>query len=218
MASDTGSRIHLSEEIGEDEKIAMWENAEAQPTEENDSFNTLPTDQDALEDNADEQHSPQSIEPENSNFSQERALLRNSRAYKQLLDNIYAAVAITNRKGTRVKDISNKIDAALSYVSSRTARARLAPTSCKICFDVEWDLLAFLRDEEYENVDTVLGRVITLTGSPVKAQATSCLQYLQQTWPSGGHELLNILQEAVGNDSHTSKGNTVTYQILWNQC
>ncbi|KAK4145502.1 uncharacterized protein C8A04DRAFT_10591 [Dichotomopilus funicola] len=69
-------------------------------------------------------------------------------------------------------------------------------------FNCLWDIHRFL-DHEYPELQggrARLGEVITITGSPVDAQALSCAGYLEQTWPFTGLDVLSLLQNAVDRD------------------
>ena len=58
--------------------------------------------------------------------------------------------------------------------------------------------------DDYKNV--VLSSVITITGTALFAQATTCGQYVQQSWPLKGDSVLEVLQLAVRKSNHSSAG------------
>ena len=67
-----------------------------------------------------------------------------------------------------------------------------------------------------------IGSLVTLTGSVLYAQATTCSAYLQETWPNSGQSFRFALQAALdskgghnkeGKLAHT-KGNTYTLHFL----
>ena len=60
-------------------------------------------------------------------------------------------------------------------------------------FDVTWELLAFVRDKLGE--DEKLSQVITLTGTQINAQASTCEQYIRERWPDLGPELLSSIED-----------------------
>lgn len=79
----------------------------------------------------------------------------------------------------------------------KTARASLV---------MEWDLLGFLKSQ-YPEVDKPdLGSVITLSGTVLHAQATTCSAYAQQTWPSQGQTVVSAFQSAIDECGHTAQG------------
>jgi hypothetical protein len=49
-------------------------------------------------------------------------------------------------------------------------------------FSIHWDLRAFIR-EQYETQPISIGSIITLSGSAIAAQATTCQQYIEANWP-----------------------------------
>jgi hypothetical protein len=65
-------------------------------------------------------------------------------------------------------------------------------------FNLHWDILAFMRDEYPEEGERArLGDVITLTQHSIYNQALTCAEYMEQTWPCTGAQLLAVVQEAV---------------------
>ncbi|KAF2139010.1 uncharacterized protein K452DRAFT_310970 [Aplosporella prunicola CBS 121167] len=63
-------------------------------------------------------------------------------------------------------------------------------------FSVDWDPLKFM-DSQYGSIRTLLGKVVTLTGSAICAHATTCQDYIRTVWPSSGPILLAALEEAL---------------------
>ena len=59
-------------------------------------------------------------------------------------------------------------------------------------FDLRWELLAFVRDHLGEGEK--LSQVITLTGSQVNAQASTCEQFIREFWPDLGLRLLSFIE------------------------
>lgn len=66
-------------------------------------------------------------------------------------------------------------------------------------FQVVWRLKQFLstRYGVSENLGQVLRRAIALTGSGCEAQALTCSEYLDQTWPMSGKQVLAAVSEAL---------------------
>jgi hypothetical protein len=101
--------------------------------------------------------------------------------------------------------------------------SRADPTSCRNCsdsqndtngcsdhrlvydvrFNVKWSLQEFLRSQ-FENSVPLIGSLIALTGSALYAQATTCSNYLQTTWPRSGSFFLSTLQTTI--DSSNTMG------------
>ena len=59
-------------------------------------------------------------------------------------------------------------------------------------FYLTWELLAFVRDHLGEGEK--LSQVITLTGTPINAQASTCEQYIREFWPKLGLWLLSFIE------------------------
>ena len=70
----------------------------------------------------------------------------------------------------------------------------------------EWDVLAFMEDQfrDHECPTAVLGSVITISGSVQHAQATTCAEYIKQSWTAHGSRILDALQDALHSSTHTS--------------
>ena len=60
-------------------------------------------------------------------------------------------------------------------------------------FDLTWELLAFVRD--YLGEGEKLSQVVTLTGTQVNAQASTCEQYIREFWPDLGPPLLSVIED-----------------------
>lgn len=89
-----------------------------------------------------------------------------------------------------------------------------------VSFNVEWDLLGFLRSQ-FDDRIPLLGSLVVLTGSALYAQATTCSDYLQNIWPHSGALFLSTLQTAVksspttGIQSNTRQavGKSITFPL-----
>jgi hypothetical protein len=54
-------------------------------------------------------------------------------------------------------------------------------------YTVEWDPLAFVQEQDYgETPGIAIQDAIVLIGANTRTQAMTCIEYLQQTWPSIG--------------------------------
>ena len=80
---------------------------------------------------------------------------------------------------------------------------------------VEWDLLAFMKDQFRDNEvpNNALGSVVTISGSVQHAQATICAEYVKQNWTAHGLEILEALQVALDSPEHTSQARIDTSSI-----
>ena len=76
---------------------------------------------------------------------------------------------------------------------------------CCAFYKVEWPLGAFMRSQSMD-ADTPIGRIVTITGSAVDCQATTCEEYSSSTWPLRGLRFLQLLQYALDNTDRESQG------------
>ncbi|KAF2675067.1 hypothetical protein BT63DRAFT_27818 [Microthyrium microscopicum] len=73
-----------------------------------------------------------------------------------------------------------------------------------INFLVDVNCMEFFQKYYSEGSERPLHSIITLTGSPSHAQAVSIEQYVRQTWPLGGPELLDVVQKALKDTGQQS--------------
>ncbi|KAJ5928439.1 hypothetical protein N7466_007395 [Penicillium verhagenii] len=74
------------------------------------------------------------------------------------------------------------------------------PENIIMTFKVDWDPLDFLQREYPESSQNKLGNSVVLTGSIEMAQAQTCSEYLRQTWPCSGLDILKLIQDGVDNN------------------
>jgi len=128
-------------------------------------------------------------------YKEARSFLLDGPAYQWLIENARSSALLTERKGTILEAVTRKIDATLS--SMRTPKS-LRSQVFQANFDMDWDLPNFLRGQEYDTtLEIAVERAITVTGSSSNAQALSCMDYICQTWPSSGREVVRVLQKAL---------------------
>ncbi|MCJ1466973.1 hypothetical protein MMC07_005595 [Pseudocyphellaria aurata] len=139
-------------------------------------------------------------------FSEALTFVTRSNAFQWLLGKIQAAASFTNREGTVMDAISDRILVSLCSLGAKVGGQPLH-NHYQLIFKIEWDPLDFLR-EQYSNIgkDYELGKVITLNGSAVDAQAVTCAQYMHQMWPSTGDETMQGLEALISRQqSRASK-------------
>ncbi|KAF7555660.1 hypothetical protein G7Z17_g1968 [Cylindrodendrum hubeiense] len=103
-------------------------------------------------------------------------------------------------------DIMAKIsDTIISSVQTRHVSRESSSQTYTMTFEIDWNPRVFIRDEEYQEHEgesgEAIGMALTLTGSAKNAQALSCGQYLTQTWPSTGKQILQLVKDVVRNGS-----------------
>jgi hypothetical protein len=124
-----------------------------------------------------------------------------SPAYEWLLANLRRETLLVQADPNSMLAIRLEIIGSLppSHIVSRKRSAQ----AYKITFDISWDPLAFVREQNYgEEPEEAIEKVITLTGSARDAQALTCGQYLCQTWPSTGEYAIRLVKDAVRGLGH----------------
>lgn len=139
-----------------------------------------------------EESSPQAY-PVMPGLQKYRECVLENPAYDWLLGDIQRHCLLEPLNPNIMADISSAI---LRKLPSQLCFSRLDPVpSYKMTYTLDWDLVSFLEDQEYcEGNAKSLPLVITLTGSHEAAQALTCSQYLHQTWPFSGGNMLKLLQ------------------------
>ncbi|KAF4470088.1 pfs domain [Fusarium albosuccineum] len=94
-------------------------------------------------------------------------------------------------------DMHTSISAYL--VQNKSASCRRLPERYTMRFSVEWNPIDFLCEQfsDDSDIENLLGDTLTLTGSFIDAQALPCAEYLRQTWPMTGPDLLDLLKKAL---------------------
>jgi hypothetical protein len=77
-------------------------------------------------------------------------------------------------------------------------------TDCQAIFQVDWDVLSFLRSQYDTGIAQDLGMVITITGQTVNAQLSTVYSYLEQTWSVHTLTLLRAIQFAIRQSEEPS--------------
>jgi hypothetical protein len=83
------------------------------------------------------------------------------------------------------------------------SRHSLAPVY-HASFAMDWDVLGFLREQYEDDPSYAVETAITLTGTIQEAQALTCRQYLEQTWPRIGSVVVQLLKDSVETAAETS--------------
>ncbi|CAI6099737.1 unnamed protein product [Clonostachys chloroleuca] len=144
-------------------------------------------------------------------------LLSGSEAYKWLLNRLLGEFHLVQTEPNSIQTIREKI-ATLFPRTQRVSRKE-TPKSSTAVFDLDWDIHAFFESQAYPNKpEEVLQTVITLTGSFTDAQATTCAQYIHQTWPSTGQIIIELIKGVLGSEdgsyqTHSSGGATLRTAI-----
>ncbi|KAF2235938.1 hypothetical protein EV356DRAFT_90085 [Viridothelium virens] len=168
------------------EKMALWKNVEHSES----MAETM-----SIEAKADNVRRP-------LRYQDVRSFLRDGPAYQWLLDNIRSSKLLTERKATIFDTITIEITKAFSSVSAPELRTT---QDFQVIYSMDWDLEGFLRVQEYDTtLEIAVERAITITGSFSNAQALTCVDYMCQTWPSSGRQMVRALQVAVSSPDLSS--------------
>lgn len=123
-------------------------------------------------------------------------------AFEWLVGKLSAQLHSTWVDSSAMKLISSYIHHRLQPI--RNIGRQYPSRPYKVTFYVKCDIPGFIQEQAYEgSAAEVLSKMITLTGSVQDVQATTCEQYLLQTWPEMGCNLLRAIQGALleGNAS-----------------
>jgi hypothetical protein len=126
-------------------------------------------------------------------------------AYGWLITSLQREATLTRATPDIVEDIREKILRALP--SPYMVNRKVPSQEYKATFELDWDPLSFVKEQQYtENPDEALERVITLTGSANDAQAVTSREYLSQTWPATGNQVMQLVTDVVSNtiDHHVA--------------
>jgi hypothetical protein len=136
-------------------------------------------------------------------LSEYRNFMSTSPAYKWLLERLMREVMLepSEHSGNSIEWIHQTISSFISFSPSHRVSKNRPSKVHEMVFEVNWDPLAFITNQEYEEEPgPAIERAITLTGSATDAQTMTCRQYLRQTWPSLGDHVIRLIKEAVRDD------------------
>jgi hypothetical protein len=141
-------------------------------------------------------------------------IIFDSAAYKWLLASLINETILqwsTKESHVMVKGIRQRI---LDQLPTGTVGKQRALFGHKVKFDLQWGD-TFKGWFEHETIDRCIrsdqsfAELITVTGSAEEAQALTIKQYLYQTWPKRGPQLLGVLQNAINSHEHYYSGKTI---------
>ena len=123
-----------------------------------------------------------------------RGFVAKTSAYSWLLLNMGRDSAQAFQEPDLLKTIHDEIWRYLPDLPRISIRR--PPIAESLIFRLEWNPISFILEQGYsEDPGVAIQRAITLTGSPTDAQALSCLEYLNQTWPSSGKNVACLLHK-----------------------
>lgn len=117
--------------------------------------------------------------------------LAGSEAYAWLLANIRWETLMQRTVPDYRAEVRQQI---IKSLPQQEISRRNQPQAHDIRIEFQWDAHAFFKRQKYELSDHEVARhVIVLVGSETNAQATTCVEYLVQTWPSTGEKVMGCL-------------------------
>jgi hypothetical protein len=135
-----------------------------------------------------------------------REALRKSEAYKWLISAVQRSI---NMNGVQPSCMESHRQWLLKMLETNTSQAqaskhrkisrRRRPALYTAKFELSWDIMGFLREQEYIDKDlhAIVGRVITLSGDCQFVQALPCKEYMEQIWPTTGPDFVQLLEHLV---------------------
>ena len=150
-----------------------------------------------------------------------RGQLNQDPVYQWLVARIASTIALETPGPTDAE--AGIRDVLTAHFDQRKHISRRKVLRAVINFDIDWRIAAFHREQQYScTLDQVLEQAITLTGFGNDVQATTCLEYVTQTWGSSGSQLLRLLQQAILDVGEVQSGKlplywqgSVTDSFLW---
>lgn len=144
-------------------------------------------------------------------YDEVREFLLKSHAYKWLQDNVRSSAYLTSTAGTVAEQIAKSFGHALK--SAQSSRP-LSTAQLRTAIFVDTDICRFLDEQDYGvPPETALEQAITVTSTGQSAQALECGEYIRQTWPSSGNEVLDLLRKAISSPEKRCSGKNSCHVI-----
>ncbi|OAP62831.1 hypothetical protein AYL99_02058 [Fonsecaea erecta] len=134
-----------------------------------------------------------------------RDFILSAPAYEWLLSSLRRDLKLEPAEPDVMKNIGQQI---LHFLpTSRKVSKKKSAEAYQMTCRVACDIVAFCQEQEYRRrPEEVVETVITLTGSACDAQALTCIQYMAQTWPSSGKQLLQLVKNVLQGVARQSSG------------
>ncbi|EHK47314.1 hypothetical protein TRIATDRAFT_181283, partial [Trichoderma atroviride IMI 206040] len=143
--------------------------------------------------------------------------LTSSGAYQELIAQLRREFHLVPAELDIMREIREKIMSSLP--SPRKISRKLSLRSCQAVFQLDWDIIEFFNTQGYpKEPHDVFESVITITGSFKDAQAATCAQYIEQTWPITGKIVIQLIKDILMDVGYVfSNGTTITARIQRSQ-
>lgn len=165
----------LSRQLSLTEKLGLLDKAAPSRQDPAETTNDIPTD-----DEVDELF---------SDIEGIRDLLVSSEAFEHLAADLRRTLYCGD------EHVMNRIE---STILSGLADSSTSANVHTAVFLVEWSLPSFMMSQYDEDVPQI-GSVVTLSGSALYAQATTCLEYAKTVWPSSGSDFVAAMEAMLRN-------------------
>ena len=131
-----------------------------------------------------------------------RDLISDSPAFHWLLTSLKKEMSLSPAEPDVIGAIRRDIlDSLKTSVPTKVSR-KTSAVPYSALFDLDWNPIAFWLQQDYQGHPYEgIGKVITLSGSVENAQALTCERYVQQTWPSIGLDILDLVRSVMPNGS-----------------
>lgn len=137
---------------------------------------------------------------DDSRLGMYRNVVTNSTAFQWLLGRLHREVSLTTSEASSFKAISTLLRQVLySLPENRIVSSRKGPPECTAVFQSDWNPLAFMRDQEYEEEpeETVGCAIVIVQDTNGDVEAMPCSEYVSRTWPLLGEDFMGLLKHTV---------------------
>ncbi|KAL2845227.1 hypothetical protein BJY01DRAFT_247813 [Aspergillus pseudoustus] len=139
-------------------------------------------------------------------------------AYQWLVGTFQKSMSLSFLERQSLSDIAAAVIRAFAPFPRVSRKAGTG--AVKASFVIEWSPIAFFKGQRYEGrADVIFDKVLTLTGSLDDAQAMTCGEYMRQTWPTTGTQIIAAIKKALSTNQGGSSecvlpgGTTVNLRI-----
>lgn len=134
-----------------------------------------------------------------------KSFVLNSAAFNWLVTTLLTELQLTCQIANNMRGIRRQILGALP--SEHTVSRRIPSKEYKAKFEINWDPLSFFRDQKYpESPYDAFQHSLTITGAPEDAQCLTTTQYMCQTWPANGLEVLQLVARTIQSSNQKASG------------
>ncbi|UKZ59991.1 uncharacterized protein TrAtP1_001279 [Trichoderma atroviride] len=168
---------------------------------------------DSPKDDYGETHPSKTLGATDSWLTAYHELVPKTEAYQWLLSRLKKELLMIPARPSFMDTINNLITQSL--VSSLQFGYHTPSRTCDAEFEIDWDIMAFLEKQQYStDSNETIERIITVTGSYQDSFITTCGQYINQTWPSSGEIIMQLVKDLVDGKARHPTSDPSTGTIL----